>query len=1301
MAKRTMQFVHVYLERQICTAFSHASETINKGEYPIQIETTAFCVHELKEKNKIEEFRQAVSKADLVFIAHVFLDDVARTIAEIIRNEGKIVPHVVILNAMPELMKLNRMGAFKMGGDSDQTSEYMKLLKRFKKSDSDEETAATKKSGPPLKTDQMMMLIRTVPKLLKFIPGKMQDLRSYLLCYLYWLNGSPKNLCNMLLMLINQYYSREDETILYDAPVEYAEEGIYHPESDVWFTSRADYEKWYAHHAPSKRRIGLIVLRTSLLADNHDHYDAVIRSLERKGLGVVPGIAKGLDYRHVVEHMFMHKGEATVDGVITLTSFSLVGGPASNDAESAVKVLSSLGVPYLSAVPLEFQTIKEWKEDMSGLNPVQVALNVAIPELDGLVAPTVYSGYEIHGGSKAIPIESGIELLTERMRRVVELRHKNNADKKLGIVIFSFPPDKGNIGTAAYLDVFQSLYNLLHRLKAEGYTVEIPASKEALLESIIEDKTSMLPSAALHVGGRLTMEEYEAINPYWEEIAQTWGQPPGDLNTDGQDLHIYGNHFGNIFIGVQPSFGYESDPIKLLFTRSACPHHGFAAFYRWLDRVYGADALLHFGTHGALEFMPGHQVGLTDECWPDRLLGPVPNFYLYSVNNPSEATIAKRRSAATTVSYLTPPAENAGLYKELRDLKDLISMWGENRSNARGESILETIVEKVQALHLDSDVPVPKEPGQDFIGKLYTYLTELESRLIPTGLHVLGEAPPAETLVDHLTAIGAFDRPEQGVRALSSLLAEAMGQKFADIERRMEMGEETAIRLIELIRATIKVGVEKMIAEYMVKDERGGFRFLRSKSETIAAKAMQDHLTSVGKQASSLDITAAAKTFFYLQSVLQDLVQEKEIDGLCHAVAGNYAYPGPGGDPVRNPKTLPTGRNIHALDPQAIPTSVAIKAGQHVADMMLRKLHEANGAYPESIAVVLWGTDNIKTYGEGIAQAMALMGAMAVPDDLGRMTRLKLIPLEELGRPRIDVVVTVSGIFRDMFQNQMELLDEAVKLAAMADEPVEMNFIRKHALAQAKELNISIESAATRVFSNAPGSYGGNVNQMVENSAWEEAGELADTFIKRKGFAYGKQVRGEVADEIYRSALSNVETSFQNVDSSEVGIVDIDHYYEYLGGVSAAVKSIRGEKPSVLVADTTTPKVQIRNLDEMVRFETRTKTLNPKWYEGMLKHGYEGVREIQSRVDNTFGWSATTEAVDNWVYDEITEVYITDEEMRQRLQELNAHALRGIVSRLLEANSRGFWDADEQKLEQLMKIYQDIEDKIEGVSVPA
>ncbi|QGG48739.1 Magnesium chelatase H subunit, BchH [Heliorestis convoluta] len=560
MSNRVMRFVHVYLERQMCTAFSRAIDGINQSDQPIQIEVEAFCVHELKDLDKLEEFRQAVERADLLYVAHVFVDDIARNIAKVIRQEGQKVPTVVILNAMPELMKLTRMGGFKMG--SEQSSEYSKLLKRFKRSKDDENETVKKSSGPPLKTDQMMALIKTVPKVLKFIPGKMQDLRTYMLCYLYWLNGSPKNLRSMLLMLSKQYFA-PTENITFDAPVEYAEEGIYHPDGERWFTSRAEYEAWYKDRAPSALRVGLIILRTSLLADNHDHYDAVIRALESKGIGVIAGIAKGLDYRRVVENFFMDKGAyAKVDGVITLSSFSLVGGPASNDAESAVKVLKELGVPYLSAIPLEFQTIDEWKGDMSGLNPVQVALNVAIPELDGLIAPTVYSGYNIHGGSKATPIAERIELLTERMRRILTLRNKANRDKKVGIVLFSFPPDKGNVGTAAYLDVFESLYLLLQRLQKEGYTVEIPESREALIKAIIEDESSQLPSANLNIADRLTMEQYEQINPYWKEIAQTWGEPPGELNTDGSSLLIFGRHFGNVFIGVQLHLVMKATPLS-------------------------------------------------------------------------------------------------------------------------------------------------------------------------------------------------------------------------------------------------------------------------------------------------------------------------------------------------------------------------------------------------------------------------------------------------------------------------------------------------------------------------------------------------------------------------------------------------------------------------------------------------------------------------------------------------------------------------------------------------------------------
>jgi magnesium chelatase subunit H len=440
--------------------------------------------------------------------------------------------------------------------------------------------------------------------------------------------------------------------------------------------------------------------------------------------------------------------------------------------------------------------------------------------------------------------------------------------------------------------------------------------------------------------------------------------------------------------------------------------------------------------------------------------------------------------------------------------------------------------------------------------------------------------------------------------------------------------------------------------------------------------------------------------FEYLEFCLKQICADNELGGLLQGLEGEYVLPGPGGDPIRNPDVLPTGKNIHALDPQSIPTEAAVKSAKVVVDRLLAKqMQDNDGQYPETIACVLWGTDNIKTYGESLAQIMWMVGVKPVPDALGRINKLILIPLEELGRPRIDVVVNCSGVFRDLFINQMNLLDQGVKMAAEADEPLEMNFVRKHALAQAAEMGINLRQAATRIFSNASGSYSSNINLAVENGTWENEAELQEMYLTRKSFAFSADNPGtmEQSRKIFETSLKTADVTFQNLDSSEISMTDVSHYYD--SDPTKIVASLRtdGKKPTAFMADTTTANAQIRTLSETVRLDARTKLLNPKWYEGMLSHGYEGVRELSKRLVNTSGWSATADAVDNWVYEDTNSTFIKDEEMCKRLMDLNPNSFRKIVATLLEVNGRGYWETSDENLDQLRELYQQVEDRIEGV----
>ena len=529
---------------------------------------------------------------------------------------------------------------------------------------------------------------------------------------------------------------------------------------------------------------------------------------------------------------------------------------------------------------------------------------------------------------------------------------------------------------------------------------------------------------------------------------------------------------------------------------------------------------------------------------------------------------------------------------------------------------------------------------------LYEQLQEIEQRLIPTGLHVFGRASSAGEQIDLLKMIASFDRPEYGVRALPAALVEDAVREFVG------HGSDAAVRLLEL---------------HGLKPE------------------------------------STRPIFELLESVRTKLQTNTELDSLMRALRGEFVEPGPGADIVQNPQVLPTGRNTHAVNPYSVPSAAAFTRSEFVANALLARYRSENGRYPEAMALVLWGLDNIKTQGEGVAQALWLLGVRPVRDRLNRTTSVEAIPLEQLGRPRIDVVMTVSGIFRDLFSPTVQLLDKAVRLVASFDEPFEMNYVRKHVCEQMAAEHCERDDAAVRVFSNAPGNYGTNVNFMVMDSQWEHEETLGDLFVTRKCFAYGRDSKGRVIEGrearlAMDRALARVEATYQNIDTFEIGLTDVDHYFEYLGGVSKAVEKRARARPSIYLSDSLTREVKIRSLEETVQLETRAKTLNPKWYEGMLKHGFRGVAEIENHVSNTFGWSATADAVDDWIYSEVANTFLFDDSMLERLRELNPHSAHSLARRLLEAIGRGYWDADADAREKLREISRSLEDQLEGVA---
>ncbi|MEO0378065.1 MAG: magnesium chelatase subunit H, partial [Cyanobacteria bacterium P01_A01_bin.17] len=694
-------------------------------------------------------------------------------------------------------------------------------------------------------------------------------------------------------------------------------------------------------------------------------------------------------------------------------------------------------------------------------------------------------------------------------------------------------------------------------------------------------------------------------------------------------------------------------------------------------------------------------------CYPDTLIGNIPSLYYYAANNPSEATIAKRRSYANTISYLTPPAENAGLYKGLKELNELIGSYQTLKDSGRGVAIVNTIMDKARLCNLDQDVSLPDvdaetmsaEERDTIVGKIYIKLMEIEARLLPCGLHVVGKPPTAEEAIATLVNIASLDREEEEIVSLPTLIARSVNRELSEIFHNSDRGVLEDVELLNSINEATRGAVSALVQTQI--DEEGRVSKLSPLNLFNFGKKEEPWVKALAEAGyPDVDEETLKPLVEYLEFCLKQVVADNEVGALVQALEGEYVLPGPGGDPIRNPDVLPTGKNIHALDPQAIPTAAAVQSAKVVVDRLLeRQKIENGGEWPESIALVLWGTDNIKTYGESLAQVMWMVGAKPMPDSLGRVNKIELLSLEELGRPRIDVVVNCSGVFRDLFINQMALLDKAVKMAAEANEPLEMNFVRKHAMQQADDLGVSVRQAATRIFSNASGSYAANVNLAVENSSWDEEAELQEMYLQRKSFAFSSDSPGDMdqSRQILEASLKTVDATFQNLDSSEISLTDVSHYFD--SDPTKVVSSLRDDKkkPNAYIADTTTANAQVRSLSETVRLDARTKLLNPKWYEGMLSHGYEGVRELSKRLVNTMGWSATAGAVDNWVYEDVNTTFIDDAEMRNRLMNLNPHSFRKVVSTLLEVNGRGYWETSEENLDKLRELYQEVEDKIEGV----
>jgi magnesium chelatase subunit H len=1254
-----------------------AAAELNR-EFDIDLDVSMFNLGLNHGPQAWERLKKEIPGADFIFGSMLFSEEIVRPLEQLLETASC---PVCMITSNPALINQTRVGKFSL----QKTDEEEKPQGIFKQLASKLKPVSS--SG---ESQRQLSLVRNVGKLMKHIPGKARDIHTFISAHQFWLNGSKENMKRFLCLLIERYIPGYKGVLPQKDPIFYPDTALFHPDAGSPFSTTSELRDWQEKNRPGKGkgRVAILVMRATLLSENMLHIINLLREIESQGIRCCIAYSGGLDFRPALEGFFdpAVPESMPVDLLINATGFSLVGGPAETRSAEAIGVLKKVGVPCFNIIPLAFQPISQWRQNSLGLTPLQTALSVAVPELDGAIEPHVFAGLE-EGSDRTMPLEVETRALASRISRWMQLRSKAVEEKKIAIILFNFPPNLGNAGTAAFLDVFESLYRLMQKLKAEGYRIELPASVDDLRDKLLEGNRLVFGTDG-NVAAHYPIDLYRKQFPAYEKIEPFWGDAPGEILNDRNRFHILGASFGNIFVGQQPSFGYERDPMRLLMAKDAAPNHAFAAYYSWLDHEFGADAVLHFGTHGALEFMPGKQVGLSAECWPKLLIGSLPHFYCYCVNNPSEGAIAKRRGLATLVSYMAPPLEHAGLYKGMRQLRELVGSWRSRPSTEALEQVREL------AGSIDMLPPCGELGDEEYITWLNNELYLVEERMIPLGLHVLGQAASVESLSDNLTLLVSHARPELDNRSLPELVCAGLHLDYDSIVEQHE--ENIAFRdSWQKVTSICREAIRRFIGT-LPETLPEGVTTTTLLEGTLAVR-MSDAGSWLQKSA-GIKPAQLGKLWHFLNGILVSLLENREVEAVISALSGAYIPPSPGNDLVRNPAIVPTGRNIHSLDPYSIPTPFARKAGERSAEELLEQYRKETGELPESVALILWGTDNLKSDGEGVAQALALLGARTKTDELGKIGDVELISLEQLGRPRIDIVVTVSGIFRDLLSHQVRLLDRAVRMAAAADEPESMNFVRKHVLQQAAELQISVDEAAGRIYSNAPGNYGSNVNHLIESSTWEDESQLADAFVNRKSFSFTPNGEWQESPEILRSALKNVTLTFQNIDSFEIGLSDIDHYYEYLGGVSKSVEVLSGSKPKVMVGDTGGfgKSQKIRSLESMVSLEARTKLLNPKWYDAMLEHGYEGVREIEAHLTNTYGWSATASAVKNWTYQQFTETFLQDRQMLERLTALNPNATMSMTRRLLEAHSRGFWQADEGTIEELQELYEELETRIEG-----
>ncbi|MEU0441694.1 cobaltochelatase subunit CobN [Streptomyces sp. NPDC006186] len=1066
---------------------------------------------------------------------------------------------------------------------------------------------------------------------------------------------------------------------------------------------------------PGRPTVGVLFYRAHELSGNTAFVDTLCDAIEAHGANALPVYCGSLRGADDGLYDILRGADALVATVLAAGGTHASRASAGGDDESwDIGALADLDIPVLQGLCLT-STRQAWEESDAALSPMDAAMQVAIPEFDGRLVTVPFSFKE--QGPDDVPVYVADPERASRVAgiavRHARLRHKPDSEKKIALVFTAYPTKHSRVGNAVGLDTPASAVRVLDALRDAGYAVEgYPDNGDELIHRLIEagghDVEWLTEEQLAAAPARVPLADYRAwfdrLDPKLREaMTEAWGEPPGSLYVDGDDIVLASLRFGNVVVMIQPPRGFGENPIAIYHDPDMPPSHHYMAAYRWLEHGFGADAVVHMGKHGTMEWLPGKGLGLSRGCAPDAVLGELPLIYPFIVNDPGEGTQAKRRGHATVVDHLVPPMARADTYGDLARLEQLLDEYAlvSDLDPSKAPAVRAQIWTLVKAAELHHDLHVDEQPDDDefdeFVMHIDGYLCEIKDVQIRDGLHVLGGGPVGEPRVNLVLAVLRASQVWGGQANALPGLRSALAAHFGLDEKELlaEPGAPVKVpaELTDLVDGPSRTASDAIdLLEQLCRRVAEGME----ERDWRAAE-----VPGLVREVLGVELPdAVAVLEFACAEVVPRLARTTdEIGHILRALNGGHVPAGPSGSPTRGlVNVLPTGRNFYSVDPKAIPSRLSWEVGQSLADSLVQRYLADNGEYPKSVGLTVWGTSAMRTQGDDIAEILALLGCRPVWDDASRrVTGFEVIPLGELGRPRIDVTVRISGFFRDAFPHVVGLIDDAVRAVAELDEPAEANHVRAHVEEDAA-VHGDRRRATSRIFGSKPGAYGAGLLPLIDARNWRSDADLAEVYAVWGGYAYGRGLDGRPARGDMETAFRRIAVAAKNVDTREHDLVDADDYFQYHGGMVAMVRHLTGDNPEAYVGDSAVPdQVRTRTLGEETHRVFRARVVNPRWMAAMRRHGYKGAFEMAATVDYLFGYDATAGVVDDWMYEKLASEYVFSPENREFMRKSNPWALRGITERLLEAADRGLWaEPDAETLERLRATYLELEGDLEG-----